>query len=684
MLSTAERFLFAALVIVCGLLAARGFARIVGIVRRGGAADRSDRLAARFARALFDVALQRPLFKARPVVSVFHGFIFFGFSFYLLVNVVDVVEGFVPGWNAIGRGGLYAAFTLFADVFSVLVLTGMLFFLARRFVYGDRVLTWRENVKLHPGVARGGVRRDSLIVGVFILLHVGGRFSGTVLHLVQAGTADPWLPFASAAARLLPALSSGALSSGALEAGTHAAWWLAMGLIVAFLPYFPYSKHIHLMIAPVNLALGRATPRGRMDEGAAQGAPGAGQLLELPWPQVLDAYACIMCNRCQQVCPAYAAGTPLSPSALEINKRYQINAQAGDLAAGRAQPPLLGFAIDADAVWSCTTCYACVRVCPVGNEPLMDLLQIRRRLVYEAQLPEELSATLRSLDEQGNSFGESARKRTQWSKELGFELKDAAQEPVEVLWYVGDFASFHASCQGTTRTVARVFQAAGLDFGILMRGEQSAGNDVRRVGEEGLFEALAEKNLKTLGDCTYRRIVTTDPHTFNTLKNEYPKFGFAGEVQHYTTLLVELIRSGRLVLRKPLSGRVTYHDPCYLGRYNGVFDAPRELLRLCGLELVEMPRNRENSFCCGAGGGRIWMKDHPDQQERPSENRVREAAALDGVRYFTVACPKDRSMYSDAVKTAGQEGRIEVRDIIDFVWEAMDLSESPAPAGGGA
>lgn len=669
MLSTVEQILFLALVALCGLVAARGFRRIAVIVRRGAPAPRPERLAARFVRTLLEVALQRPLLKARPVVSVFHAFIFFGFSFYLLVNIADLVEGFVPGWSAIGRGGLYNIFNLFADLFSMLVLTGMVFFLLRRFVWRDPALAWRENVKLHPVVAAGGVRRDSLVVGVFILLHVGGRWMGTVLHLAERGAPDPWMPFASAASLLL----RGSASSG-LEAGIHISWWLAMGLIVLFLPYFPYSKHIHLMIAPLNLALGRVTPRGRMDDTAQHTAPGASHLLELPWPQVLDGYACIMCNRCQQVCPAYAAGTPLSPSALEINKRYQINTQAGALAAGTAQPALLDFAIGADAVWSCTTCYACVRVCPVGNEPLMDILQLRRRLVFETKVPDELSAVLRNLDEQGNSFGESARKRAQWSKDLGFEIKDAAKEPVEYLWYVGDFASFNAQCQQTTRTVAKVFQAAGLDFGILKRGEQSAGNDVRRVGEEGLFESLVERNLKTLGECSYQRIVTTDPHTFNTLKNEYPKFGLNAEVQHYTTLLVDLIHAGRIVLRKKLSGRVTYHDPCYLGRYNGVFDAPRELLRLCGLEVVEMPRNRENSHCCGAGGGRIWMKDHPDMHERPSENRIREAAALAGVTHFTVACPKDMAMYSDAVKTAGQEGRMAVRDVIEFVWEAMDVA----------
>jgi Fe-S oxidoreductase len=303
----------------------------------------------------------------------------------------------------------------------------------------------------------------------------------------------------------------------------------------------------------------------------------------------------------------------------------------------------------------------------------MDILALRRRRVFEAKLPEGLPDALRNLDEQGNSFGESARRRTQWAKDLGFALKDPAQEPVEYLWFVGDFASFNPNGQDVSRKVARVFHAAGLDFGVIKRGEQSAGNDVRRVGEEGLFESLAEKNIKTLSECRFQKIVTTDPHTFNALKNEYPKFGAAYDVEHYSTVLLDLVRSGRIRLKKPLQGKVTYHDPCYLGRYNGVFDAPRELIRRCGLELVEMPRNRENSFCCGAGGGRIWMKDHPDLTQRPSENRIQEAVGLDGVGAFTVACPKDMTMYSDAVKTSGNEGKLVVRDIVDYVIEAMDL-----------
>ena len=237
------------------------------------------------------------------------------------------------------------------------------------------------------------------------------------------------------------------------------------------------------MIAPVNLALGRHTPRGRMDDLTDPASPGAASLSRLPWPQLLDAYACIMCSRCQDACPAYTSGAPLSPAALEINKRYHLNQGGG------GEADLLEFAITEDAVWSCTSCYACVRVCPVGNEPMHDILELRRKLVFDGNMPGELADVLRNLDEQGNSFGESNRRRTRWTKDLAIEIKDAASEPVKYLWYVGDFASFNPNCQDVSRKVAQVLTEAGVDFGILNRGENSAGNDVRRVGEEGLFES---------------------------------------------------------------------------------------------------------------------------------------------------------------------------------------------------
>ncbi len=670
MLTPNEQIAFILLVVVCGILAFQSFKRIFKTVRSGAEADRSDNLIGRFITALVDVLLQKSIKKARPIVSMFHSFIFFGFSFYLLVNVNDVLEAYVNGWTTIGSDNILAnLFNLVADIFSVLVLVGMVFFLYRRFVQKPEVMEFNANVKLHPGVSAGGLEKDSLIVGIFILIHVGSRWLGTAMRLTENGQTDPWLPTAS--------VMSGFFSNwshASLETGVHVTWWLAMGLIVMFIPYFPRSKHIHLIVAPVNLALGRKTPRGAMDGVSNPAAPGSKSLSDLPWPQLLDPWACIMCTRCHEVCPAHESGTPLSPSALEINKRYFINEQGNALFNSAGETALMDYAISEDAVWSCTTCYACVNVCPVGNEPMMDILEMRRNQVFNAQMPNELADVLRSLDEQGNSFNESARRRSKWSRALDFKIKNATQEPVKYLWYVGDFASFNQNCQDTTRKVAQVLQASGVDFGIMGKKEKSAGNDVRRTGEEGLFELLAEQNIENIEQCEFEEIVTTDPHTYNTLKNEYPKLGGDYTVKHYSTLLLELIESGQIHLSKKLDIASTFHDPCYLGRYNGIYDAPRRLMEQCGVELVEMPRNRENSFCCGAGGGQIWLQEHADMTQRPSEQRIEEAVGL-GVGTFTVACPKDMNMYSDAVKTSGSEGRMEVKDIIDYVIEAMDLPE---------
>ena len=670
MLSPNERIVFILLVVVCGILSFQGFNRIFKTVKAGGNADRSDNLIGRFSTALVDVLLQKPISRARPIVGLFHSFIFYAFSFYLLVNVNDVLEAYVDGWTTLGSDNILAnLFNLFADIFSVLVLVGMVFFLYRRFVQKPKVMEFNANVKLHPGVSAGGLKKDSFIVGIFILVHVGSRWLGTAIHLANNGNTDKWLPTAS----IMSGLFSD-WSPAALETGIHVTWWLAIGLIVLFIPYFPRTKHIHLMVAPVNLALGRKTHRGAMDGVSNPASPGARTLSDLPWPQVLDSWACIMCTRCHEVCPAHESGTSLSPSAMEINKRYFINEQGNSLFNGAADTALLDYAISDDAVWSCTTCYACVQVCPVGNEPMMDILELRRNQVFDAKMPDELADVLRSLDEQGNSFNESARRRSRWSRTLDFKLKDATKEPVKYLWYVGDFASFNQICQDTTRKVAEVLMVAGVDFGIMGKKEKSAGNDVRRVGEEGLFEVLAEQNIESIESCEFEEIFTTDPHTFNTLKNEYPEKGGNFPVKHYSTLLLELIKNGDIKLNKKLDIKATYHDPCYLGRYNGIYDDPREVMKLCGVDLVEMPRNKENSFCCGAGGGQIWLPDHDDMVQRPSENRIEEAVSV-GVNHFTVACPKDMTMYSDAAKTSGNEDNMAVNDIVDFVLEAMDLPE---------
>ena len=332
---------------------------------------------------------------------------------------------------------------------------------------------------------------------------------------------------------------------------------------------------------------------------------------------------------------------------------------------------LVGETVTTNVLWGCTTCGACIKECPAFIDHISDIVSMRRFLVNEGMVDDKLQISLANLGRYGNSFGKSGRLRAAWAKDSELEIKDASKEPVEYLWFVGDYASFSPSLIETTIKTAKVFQSAGIDFGILFDAERNTGNDVRRVGEEGLFEVLVEQNSKVLGKADFKAIVTTDPHTYNTLKNEYPEDVINGrQILHYSELLDQLISTGKLKLTKKLGLTVTYHDPCYLARYNGVVDAPRKVIEATGCELVEMPRNRENGFCCGAGGGRIYL-DEGTMKERPSENRIKEGAALPEVSTFVVACPKDITMFQDAVKTTSLENKLVVKDLIELVYEAL-------------
>jgi Fe-S oxidoreductase len=324
-----------------------------------------------------------------------------------------------------------------------------------------------------------------------------------------------------------------------------------------------------------------------------------------------------------------------------------------------------------ETLWSCRTCLACVEICPVAVEHVPIIVQMRRNLVEAGEMEPLLEKTLQTIHKTGNSFGESKRKRAAWTKELPFEIKDARTEPVDVLWFVGDYASFDPRNQKVTQSFARLLHKAGVNFGLLFEAELNAGNDVRRVGEEGLYELLASSNIGTIQACEFNSIVTTDPHSFNTIRNEYPDFGGKFEIEHYTTMVKQLIENGQIKLKRKLDYRVTFHDPCHLGRYNKGYDAPRDVLKLLGCELVEMGRNRDNSFCCGAGGGRIWIPD-PVGTEKPSANRMKEAGVIEGLQVFVVSCPKDLTMFEDALKTSGFEGKFIVRELIELIDECIE------------
>ena len=675
MLTTIEKIIFIALALISAGFTFHGFKTIVDSIRKGRSAPELKNVPMSLVKGAVTVLFQRTIFKARKGLSAIHMGLFFGLITYAFVNLFDVLEGLVPGFDLVYGGkhipnaptGLVNAFNLIADVMSMFLLVAIIVFFVRRFIVKDKALTFRENILLNPKVKAGAQNTDSLIVDIFVIMHVIAHVLSQAYRLTDG--ADPFMPFASFLNSIF----------GASQTGVHVAWWVSLGWVMFIIPYLSRSKHTHFFMSPINLGLAKQNPRGQLDA-PAKVDPGAKFLHDLSWKRVLDSYACVQCNRCQDVCPANFYGRPLSPSALEVNKRYLLKEATFGSHPDLYLLPLTETVISPEAVWSCTTCYACVRVCPVGNEPMADIVDIRRRMLVDgAELDSGVQNALQSLATNGNWMSKGKRLRGRWAKEMEFPVKNATEEPVEHLWFVGDTASFDERVIPNTKMVARLFNQGGLDFGIMYQNESNAGNDVRRVGEEGLFEQLVEQNMAAFGKAQFKQIVTTDPHSFNTLKNEYPQFGGKFEVKHYTVTLLKLFEEGKLTIKNKLSHyKVTFHDPCYLGRYNGGFTAPRKLLELLGVEFVEMPRNCENSFCCGAGGGQIWMgKVAPG--ERPAENRIKEALSTFGesanakTQLFVVTCPKDMVMYSDAVKTTGNEGRIEVRDMIQLVAEGVGV-----------
>jgi Fe-S oxidoreductase/nitrate reductase gamma subunit len=616
--------------------------------------------------------------------GIFYGFVVLFVGTVILAINTDLTEPFF-GWRFF-EGDFYLAYSIVLDVLGLALLAGVVLMMVRRGIIRPRKLDYdrpdREGETPERRVYRVG---DWVFVGILLVLVLTGYvLEGARIAMEQPGY-DEFSPAGWVAAQGFDALGAG---DGALRATRHTLWWFHGLLAIGFVAAIPYTKAAHMLTSFVSLVLRDPQAGKRLrsipPERAAEPA-GYGSLGDFGTVHLLHLDACTKCGKCHEACPALATGKPLSPRDVVLELREQANAAMAEIGVGgvlgvlmrrdapkegRFAAPVIGDdGVRADTVWSCMQCNACVEACPVGIEQAPIINQLRRRLVEEGELPANLQATLQTIHKSGNSFGERARKRGRWTEELDFEVTDARKDSVDVLWFVGDYASFDPRSQTVTRALARLFRAAELDFGILYDGERNSGNDVRRAGEEGLFEALAEQNVSVLEECDFNRIVTSDPHSLNTLRNEYPELGASYEVVHHTALLLELIETGRLPVAGRLDYRVTYHDPCYLGRHNGGYDAPREILRALGCTLVEMPRNRDNSFCCGAGGGRIWIPDEPGT-ERPSENRIREAVSLGELDYFVVSCPKDVTMYEDAIKTSGNAERIELRELTELIEEA--------------
>jgi Fe-S oxidoreductase len=635
--------------------------RVVFLVRLlmlGRPEKRWDRVGARLKRVGVYVLGQLRMLD-EPLVGIPHLLIFYGFLVFLLATTGLLVQGLFPtlALPSVEENRYLAPVV---DIFAVLVLGGLAVTSFRRFVLrpAGLQLTW-----------------DATLVNVLIAALMVTYLLATAFRLVAAGETHVWLPASAALAGWLerpPALRAGALTL------FQTFWWMHLLIVLGFLIYLPYSKHLHLLAAPFSVFFSRLGPPGELPAPAPDAARlGAERLEEFTWRELLSAFACAECGRCERACPSNQCGEPCSPRQLVHNLKEQLLRYGPALlrkaraTADGGEPALLGGLIAPKELWACTTCLSCAEHCPVLNEHLSIMVDLRRRLVERGEVDARLEEALRNLQRYGNSFGQSERKRAVWTQALDFKPRDARKEPVEWLWFLGEYACYHPALQPITRSLARVLKAARVDFGILYEAERNTGNDARRVGEEGLFELLREKNTATLGRAKFNNIFSTDPHVYNTLKNEYPDLNHGRHpVLHYSELLADLLSRGRLKPARKLATAATYHDPCYLGRYNGVYDAPRRVLRALGVELKEMPRSRRDSFCCGGGGGRIWMEEIGEAHSRPSESRVKEAAAL-GVATLVVACPKDYVMFADALKTTGLEGRLAVKDLAELVAEAV-------------
>ncbi len=648
--------------------------------RRGTATGRLT--LRRLAVAIGDISSQRTIGKRDPAVRVAHFFVFWGFMVLLVGTTIIAIDADIikfilnkPEWQ-FWNGTFYVVYAFLLDLFGLGFIAGLLFLGFKRRSEPFRLSYERVDREPDEYDRSGYSLDDRAFLGLLLFIAV----SGFLLEGFRIAANDfPSFEVVAFSGWTIAWLFSW-MGEGGNELARVITWWVHGLSALAFVAYIPFSKAMHMITDAADLLFTDPDSARRLPDVEDSAAPGYESLLKFSWKELLDADACTKCGRCHEVCPARASGAPLSPRDLILDIREFADRSAGiKLWYGPGAEPghpdaveVAGNVIKTETLWACTTCMACMEVCPVGIEHVPTIVQLRRRLVDVGDVEAGLQTAFQSLTRAGNSFGKSAKQRARWTKGVDPKPKDIRTEAAEYLWFVGDYASFDPRAVEVTRTVAGLFGRASVDFGILYEGEHNSGNDVRRAGEEGLFEMLRDNNRDVFGESQFSKIVTTDPHSLNTLSNEYD---LEVPVVHYTEVLDSAVSSAKLNLDS-LEASATYHDPCYLGRYAEEYEAPRRLIRATGLDLIEMGRCREDSFCCGAGGGRIWMDDS-DLDERPAENRIREAVSLgEHVRFFVVACPKDMVMYTDAVKTTGNEGRIEVVDIAQLLERALVTDEA--------
>jgi Fe-S oxidoreductase len=674
---------FVLAVVLFALMMARHF-RVFAHAQATPLSDSPERLKSVFVYTIAQVRMFRDL-----DAGLLHATIFWGFVVLVVGTADRITLGLVHAIVAAPLDGwLWRLLVLGQNVFVVAVLAGTVYALFRRII-------WR-----HP--RRNTLSRDSLIILWLIGGVVLSEWLVEAFRLAAFGDPDAaWAIVENPLAQVL----AGGLSQSWLELGYSVFFWLDVLLVSAFLVYLPRSKHLHIVLAFFNAGLRKLRPRGElpaMDLEAETARFGVKTIEDLKWKDLLDGFTCTECGRCQEQCPAWSTGKPLNPKTLIMGIReMSVEAEEGvpllpflrgAPSAQKLAEPIVDNAIPFDAVWDCVTCGACVEACPVLIEHVDKIVGLRRNLVLEeSRFPEELTGSFNNLERYSNIWGQPQASRLDWARGLPFDVPTAALlvesggpdavAQLECLYWVGCAASFDDRNRRVARAVVTCLEAAGVRYAVLGQEESCSGDPARRMGNEYVFQILATGNIETLNRYRPKTIITACPHCFNTIGNEYGQLGGHYEVVHHSQFLSRLVGEGRLRVDERRQGSITLHDSCYLARYNGVIKETRAVLgAVPGLELREMERSGRQTFCCGAGGGRMWMEEK--RGTRINAARTSQALAT-GAEAVATACPFCLVMMRDGVADAGERGEgVAVQDIAEILAAGLAADGRGRPANG--
>ena len=641
------------LLYIGGVLAVAIFAygiwQRVRLWRAGVPEQRLDHVPQRIRLVVVHALAQvRTLSQAYP--GIMHAIMFWGFLALFLGTVLATIDYDITlplfGYKLL-KGTFYLVYETVLDLFGLFFVIGLAMAVYRRFVV--------RPARLDP------TARFAWVLLLLLVINV----TGFVMEACRLAVVRPWwAPWSPVGYALGEGMLKAGMSEVALRA-THLATWLFHATMsLAFVAVIPYSYFIHLITTPLNIFFGKLGPRGEIRAIAnieEAETFGISKLEEFSWKRRLDFDACVECGRCQAACPAFMAGTPLSPKQIIVKLKRHMH--------GQLPGPIHGTLIAADELWACTTCMACVQECPAFIDIVDTIIDLRRYLTLsEGALPSTAPQSLLNIQRAGNPWGLPAAERLAWAEGLDVPRMEPGKE-VEYLYWVGCSASYDKRNQAIARAVVKILKSAGVSFGV-MQEERCHGEVARRLGEEYLYQTVQQENVEAIGRYRFKKVITHCPHCFNTLKNEFPQFGANWEVLHHSVVIQELIASGRVRPTKSLSATVAFHDSCYLGRYNGIMEAPRAIARsVPGLRLIELPRNRERGLCCGGGGGHMWME--VKSQKRVNVIRVEEALEAKPDVVGT-ACPFCLAMVDLGRKVTGAEERLAVKDVSELVAESLE------------